>query len=387
MSEAIDDAIQVALNKNLWVPNDNWFDKLQDDGEDLTEKEMKEWKENPSKRKRTFITARGKHFPKLYKLAEMLYVLYYPHSNELFPKILKNRSDCIHKIGNYIATNRYSTARGDLHSHTESALKEYAAKEKYSQLPLLHYIEQRMVLKYFVEQWSGKTIADRMEFQDRDLLRVAGLLFHEELRDDIPFILPKPKIIGRAMLDSWPSKKKRLYHMLHVRFIDKEQKVVLPPKWNDDYTKSKIKERGMSWDDLTSKQFNPNDPVRIKLPWTENHIKSMIQKVITAYNKIMEDYTKDTGGGSGNVADVVSWREREDVHFANYNHKVKECLYMTVVHMWNKNYGYPFYAEKEEIPVHCQIDDDNGIQSSTPGTQSSKIKNNTFLDLCNLVCT
>merc|ERR1711971_1023469 len=50
---------------------------------------------------------------------------------------------------------------------------------------------------------------------------------------------------------------------------------------------------------------------------------------------------------------------------------------MTVVHMWNKNYGYPFYAEKEEIPVHCQIDDDNGIQSSTPGKQSSKSKNNT----------
>merc|ERR1712151_260532 len=95
-------------------------------------------------------------------------------------------------------------------------------------------------------------------------------------------------------------------HLLHVRFIDEEQKVVLPRKWNDDYTKSKIEERGMSWDDLTSNQFNPNDPNRISLPWTENHVKSMVQKLITTYNKIMDDYTKDTGGGSGNDADVVS---------------------------------------------------------------------------------
>ena len=131
---------------------------------------MKEWKENPSKRKRTHMITRGKHFPKLYKLGEILYVLYFPHSDEVFPKMIKNRSDCIHKIGKYIAINRYSTTRGDLHYHTESVLKEYAAKDKYSQLPLLYYIDQQIVLKYFVKQWSGMTIADLMEFQDRDLI-------------------------------------------------------------------------------------------------------------------------------------------------------------------------------------------------------------------------
>ena len=44
MLEAINGAIQVSLNKELWVHTKKWFNNLQDDGEDLTEEEMKEWK-------------------------------------------------------------------------------------------------------------------------------------------------------------------------------------------------------------------------------------------------------------------------------------------------------------------------------------------------------
>ena len=63
-------------------------------------------------------------------------------------------------IGKYIADKRYSTKRADMHAHTESELKEFAAMNKYQNLLTLHFISQREVLKHFLEKWSGKSMSD-----------------------------------------------------------------------------------------------------------------------------------------------------------------------------------------------------------------------------------
>ena len=139
----------------------------------------------------------------MYDVAKKLFNLYNDKSDTLFSKIIKNSSNCITQIGKYIADKQYSTKRGDMHAHTESELKEFAAMNKHQHLTTLHFISQRDVLKFSLEKWSGKTMSDTMTITDGDRLKAVGLLLKEELRDKVVFLLHIANKSNKAVLDSY----------------------------------------------------------------------------------------------------------------------------------------------------------------------------------------
>ena len=151
------DPIEATLNdKSNYLPADKWFLELQDDGIDLTVAELELWSKKPKKKKTVHITHHVKHCKQVYDVPKKFFNLYNDKSDTLFSKILKNSSDCITQIGKYIADKQYSTKRGDMHAHTESELKEFAAMDKHQHLTTIHFISQRDVLKFSLEKWSGK---------------------------------------------------------------------------------------------------------------------------------------------------------------------------------------------------------------------------------------
>ena len=118
------DPIEAALNdESNYLPAEEWFSNIQDDGTELTQTKVEVWRDKPAKRKPRHITHNGKHYKPLYSLSKKLNNLHLEKPG-LFSKILKKKSDCITAIVKYIADKRYSTKRVDIHAHTESELKE-----------------------------------------------------------------------------------------------------------------------------------------------------------------------------------------------------------------------------------------------------------------------
>ena len=92
----------------------------------------------------------------------------------------------------------------------------------------------------------------------------------------------------------------------------------------------KLSTVGKSWDEL-NKEFNPNNKARIELPRQETFIKQLIASTVYAYNTVMSDYTKNTGGGDSDDAAIVVWKELDEVEIVNYDIKIKNSVYLTIV--------------------------------------------------------
>lgn len=99
---------------------------------------------------------------------------------------------------------------------------------------------------------------------------------------------------------------------MYGKFIDSEVKVNFPTKWYEDDSKLKLsaKHGPDAWQTYTS-TLDPNDQQRIKLPWTKEHITTLLKTTVVEYNKVMNDYQKKTGGGDGDEVLFVSWDERD----------------------------------------------------------------------------
>ena len=256
--------------------------------------------------------------------------------------MLKNRSDAIHKIGMYIANNRYSKAKGDMHSAGQGYnYNQFVSNVEYVNRTTFYLLDQQMVLKHFLDTWGSETLLEQMKPKDSDRLRAIGLLFQEEMREYIPYVLSGKDRTKRQTLDEWTGKRNKCYTLLYQRFIDPDFIVTLPTKWTQQKTKDNINRKfistGKTWNYFND-EFNPNDLSRILLKRSEVSIKQILGSTISAYNTVMCDYTKNTGGGSGDDADIVTWQEREETDILNYDRKVKNSVYLTVVHMYDKSF-------------------------------------------------
>ena len=110
-------------------------------------------------------------------------------------------------------------------------------------------------------------------------------------------------------------------------------------------------------------------------------MKIIVGNVIHKYNTVMEDYTKNTGGGDGDEALYIVWKERKDAAIVNYDRKIKGGVYLTIVHMWNKQFNFPLVTTKDPIPDSCQVDDGAGdnisnLRSPSPSPYSTKVASN-----------
>ena len=115
------------------------------------------------------------------------------------------------------------------------------------------------------------------------------------------------------------------------------------------------------------------------LPRQESFIKQLIASTVHAYNTVMSDYTKNTGGGDGDDAAVVVWNEQDEVEIVNYDYKIKNSVYLTVVHMFNKLYDFLLVVVKDGVPTEFQIDDSR-TEITSPISSRQKSKDSLSVD-------
>ena len=374
------DPIQNALiDPDNYHDQENWFRLLQEDGIGFTPLDASRWAKKPNKKKNRHITFQRMHYKNLFTLAEIIYSLYLSKKETYFAYILKNKSDAVHKIGTYIVNNRYLMAKGDIYSVGQGFdYQQFTLNEEYKDRKSFYFLEQGHLLKYFLEMWTKGSLKDQLKVTTSDRLRAIGLLFQEDLREKIPFILSATDRHKRSTLDEWSGKRNICYHLLTQRFVDSEYVVTFPPKWFYDQTKQKINQKfdgaeGKTWDDF-NQLFEPNDPARMSLPRTESFLKHVLGSTISAYNTVMSDYTKNTGGGDGDDAAITIWQEREETDILNYDRKLKNNVYLTIVHMYNKMYDYPLVVVKDSIPTEFQIDDSRTETLSSISERRAKRK-------------
>jgi hypothetical protein len=124
------------------------------------------------------------------------------------------------------------------------------------------------------------------------------------------------------------------------------------------------------YDDL---QFNPNNSVRIHMPWTKKESNAMVASVLVQYRKMMALYTKGTGGGDGDPVAYSVWQERDPLTAVTYSAKhSKGKIYLSVVHIMDKQFGFPLTIVKGSIPEDLVVDD--AVAKSTPTSMSNKVK-------------
>ena len=88
----------------------------------------------------------------------------------------------------------------------------------------------------------------------------------------------------------------------------------------------------------------------------------------------MVAYTKNTGGGDGDDTAVMIWQEREDADILNYDRNLKNIVYLTAIHMYNKMYNFPLVVVRNGVPIDYQIDDSRSEILSPISDQQAKRK-------------
>jgi hypothetical protein len=164
--------------------------------------------------------------------------------------------------------------------------------------------------------------------------------------------------------------------------------VKLPETWDDPATASKIDAKlGGPGIFEEYAQFNPNNESRIELAWSVAEVSAIFDKVAKEYHRMMEIYMKGTGGGPGADENFHNWMERDDTCVVTYLSGQHSNIYLSLVKMWARSYGYVFVKKKEQLPEDVCIgdtysgrgDDDEGCVSSftlvtTPRPTSMSVK-------------
>ena len=203
--------------------------------------------------------------------------------------------------------------RSDVFSVTEPEFYPLVSSASYSGREKFYFLAQKNVLESCLHKWGVECKDDELKFSEKDKLRAMLIMFStEEMRERIPFLQPKTDKSSRLLLDEFKQQQRATYSLVYGKFIDSEVKVNFPTKWYEDDSKLKLsaKHGPDAWQTYTS-TLDPNDQQRIKLPWTKEHITTLLKTTVVEYNKVMNDYQKKTGGGDGDEVLFVSLDERD----------------------------------------------------------------------------
>lgn len=133
--------------------------------------------------------------------------------------------------------------------------------------------------------------------------------------------------------------------------------VTIPPLWLRGSTELKVNNSKGSNVFREFGMFDPNNKHhRIALPWTEKEIANIFNTVIMEYNPAMQNWMKGTGGGSGAGEDFSVWEIRDPILFVDYSNQAAR-IYLSVVYIWDKEYGFILVTKKETIPASAAFDD------------------------------
>jgi hypothetical protein len=82
----------------------------------------------------------------------------------------------------------------------------------------------------------------------------------------------------------------------------------------------------------------------------------MFEKMVAEYQAMMDFYTKGTGGGPGAPENYADWQHRPADCVVGYIQQ--PCnFYLSVVHIWDKQFNWLLTDEKDPLPQNCVIDD------------------------------
>jgi hypothetical protein len=163
-----------------------------------------------------------------------------------------------------------------------------------------YFLTQASVLKHFKCKW-GQSLPDIMKPTVNDKIRVAMLLFSDDIREFLPDILSKTKSApsgsnntgNRPNLDACNSRKKRGKLLLLNAFKDPDVVAKLPSAWKDagEYIDEKLGEGAFQ----EFGQFDPNDQSRITLPWNDKSVDIIFKVLMKEFNAAALQWTKGTG--------------------------------------------------------------------------------------------
>ena len=351
--------LQRVLGDNeLYLPGEQWFRLLQDQGVLMTEAEETKLRAKPNTKFTRKTIGEGlesnRLFEDIYKLAEEVFKKV-ESKVELFPKFSTNKTANIHLIAKFIIKRRSVCTRADMHSRPQMD-GQYANMPEFAGRLLLYFLSQREVLEYCHQKYGVSMKVMKTPTVD-DKVRVAGIMFNsDEMRAFLPDMLGKSRNGNRQALDGASARTASGFFLLHQKFIDTEVEVTLPEKWEENETRNLIDElRGPGTFDEYA-QFDPNNHERISLPWTQEEVAAVFKKVQSEYQAAMDKFTMGTGGGTGAPAGFSVWENRHEGYVVNYD--PQKCnIYLSLVYMWDKEHGYCFVDKKDKVPAECAIGD------------------------------
>lgn len=363
-----------SLDSSIYLPPREWFDLMQDPGTALTAQELQKHPPDPTAkghRKRSSHRLGDYWYPKLYKATSKSYDLFLPKKDQYFPRMRTNKSDTCRRMFAFIMSARFSHDLASLASSAGDGIEQHqftmAQEERYVE-PIWFYSQKSFVEKCLAE--FGQNAQSLKKATPDDFIRLVGLLMHEDLREHIPVVVSTKDISGRLNLDSWKAEQRRVYSILSTRFIDREVIVALPAAWLASETKEAIDAQcGEGFYDRLN--LNPNNEERMRIPWSSAEMPGMLKTALHSLDGIMKNFKMDTGGGSGNEATVACWQDREPHEIVTYINHIESNIYLTILHMWDKMYGFPLSAKSGQVPPGVGVDDDpTSVDASSVGGSS-----------------
>jgi hypothetical protein len=353
------------IDTALYIDNERFFRDLQDMGLEMTTAERNKYNGNKKKKKRGSIRYGTSFYSTIFELSKDLHK-HYQDNNTLLPNIRKNNSEAVHMLGKQLLEMRQTKSRSDIHTVvTDANQMEMSRNDEFKEKQTLSFLSQTEWLKWVISKWGHSDEEEKKGTPD-DFLRAIGILFHEDMREFIPYALtlkdPKSHSSdpsARMSLDSWNGKRNLLKRLLKEKFIDPEVKVLMHEMWDSDEAREKIDERvgTGAYDKL---MFNPNNPDRINIAWSETEVWTHLSTGLISYNKVMSNYKMNTGGGDGNPLSVQVWEEREPLSIVGYTTNREIDMHNTPVHLWDKEYGFPLTVVREAgAPDGTGVDDDD----------------------------
>ena len=121
---------------------------------------------------------------------------------------------------------RFMKGRGDLYTAVAENVQMSLATDnsEYCELEEIFFLSQRLLLQTMLNKW-GTTVDDLKRATESDRLRAVGLIFLEQIREWIPYLLASKDPSGRLELDAWNGKRKSAQRLHHSLFIDPDVNV------------------------------------------------------------------------------------------------------------------------------------------------------------------
>ena len=338
-------------NATISIPHETWFRYLQDVGIEMSPAEFSQFADNDRKTKARNIAFGGYFFRDLYTLSEQVYDLMEGKRDSLFNRLPKKsqRTVVIHVIGKLIAGHRRKVTRAEMENDNLIMSEEYDSTTHF-------YVMSQEVLFDRLRGRYGVSTAAMMKITVDDKVRIAGLVITKApLREYLSDLTGRSRGGDRQALDASRARRNAGLTLLHENFIDQTVTVTIPLKWFDNNTREKIDEFLGEGTYEEHGQFNPNNLSRIALPWTVKETTAIFNKLDKEYHATMDKYTIGAGGGPGGDANFAAWQQRDECHVVRYTNQ-PSSIYLSVVHSWDKEFGYPFVTYKDPLPRECAID-------------------------------